>query len=208
MTPQTLIFIDGENLSIRYKEMLAAGRVSRPDNVWVADSFIWNQRVLEDHLWDIKRVSYYTSVVGDDLLVRSVRERIGGTGFTCITDRTTRTGQIVPFVRKKSSKSRKESICDIAITVDVMRSCYRDHADTIWIFSGDGDFVALINEVLHSGKRAYLSAFSSGLNEELPFMVDEFLPLDKHFFLSEQEVKDAAANVEAARAAAKEAALA
>lgn len=208
MLNQTLVFIDGENLALRYKEMLANGRVPRPDNVWVEDAFIWNQRVLEDHLWNIKRLSYYTSVVGDEPLVRKVREKIGGTGFKCLTDRSTsgssyRTGQIVPFVRKKSSKSRKESICDIAIAVDVMRACYRDHADTVWIFSGDGDFAALVNEVLHCGKCAYLSAFSSGLNDELPFMVDEFLPLDQHFFLSESEVVEAAANAAAAKAAAR-----
>lgn len=204
MLGQTLVFIDGENLSFRYKELLAAGRVPRPDNVWVADAFIWNQRVLEDHLWDIKRLSYYTSVVGDDPLVKSVRERVSGTTFNCTTERTAtsksfRSGQIVPFVRKKSSRSRKESICDIAIAVDVMRACYRDHADTIWIFSGDGDFVQLLTEVLHSGKRVYLSAFSSGLNDELRLVVDEFLPLDQHFFLSELEVQEAAAGAAAAQ---------
>lgn len=208
MLGQTLIFVDGENLALRYKEMLASGRVPRPDNVWVADSFVWNQRVLNFHLWNVKRLSYYTSVVGDDLQVQSVRERIAGTQFTCTTDRALdrksfRTGQIVPFVRKKSSKSRKESICDIAIAVDVMRACHRDHADTIWIFSGDGDFAPLVNEVLHSGKCAYLSAFSSGLNGELPYMVDEFLTLDEHFFLSVQEVQEATANVAAAEAAVR-----
>ena len=213
MVPQTIIFIDGENLACRYKEMLATGHVPRADNVWVEDSFIWNQRVLEAHIWNIKRLSYYTSVVGDDPLVRKVREKIGGTSFKCNTDQSAnggsyRTGQIVPFVRKKSSKSRKESICDIAIAVDVMRACYRDHADTIWIFSGDGDFAALVNEVLHAGKCAYLSAFSSGLNDELPFMVDEFLPLDQHFFLSDKEVEEAAANVASAKAAAQEASAA
>ena len=209
MLAQTLVFIDGENLAIRYKEMLANGRVPRPGNVWVEDSFIWNQRVLEDQMWNIKRISYYTSVVGDDPLVRKVREKIGGTSFKCATSgNSSKTGQIVPFVRKKPSKSRKESICDIAIAVDVMRACYRDHADTVWIFSGDGDFAVLVNEVLHSGKCAYLSAFSSGLNDELSFMVDEFLPLDQHFFLSEKEVQDDAANVAAAKAAAQEASAA
>lgn len=210
MLAQTLVFIDGENLAFRYKEMLANGRVPRPENVWIEDSFVWNQRVLEDHMWNIKRLSYYTSVVGDDPLVRKLRERIGATSFRCTTELSTsgnsyRTGQIVPFVRKKTSKSRKESICDISIAVDVMRACYRDHADTIWILSGDGDFAVLINEALHSGKCVYLSAFSSGMNEELPFMVDEFLPLDKHFFLSEQEIEDAAANVAAAEAATRQA---
>ena len=199
----TLIFVDGENLVFRYKEMLASGRVPRPDNVYIPDCFIWNQRVLNDHIWKIKRLSYYTSAVGDDDYIRDVRQRISATQFICTTERTahataTRNGQIVPFVRKKTARSRKESICDIAISVDVMRACYRDHAETVWIFSGDGDFVQLVNEVVHSGKCVYVSAFSSGLNEELRLVVDEFLLLDNHFFLSAEEV----ATAEAAAAAA------
>lgn len=199
----TLVFVDGENLAMRYKEMLALGHIPRPDNIYVEDAFIWNNRVFDHSIWRIKRLAYYTSVVGDDAHVRSIRELIAATRFTCITDRDhqierSRTGQIVPFVRKKSAKSRKESICDIAIAVDVMRACYRDHADTIWLFSGDGDFIQLIEEVVHAGKCAYVSAFSSGQNDELRFVVDEFISLDECFFLSKEEIEAA----EQAKAAA------
>lgn len=198
---QTLIFVDGENLVFRYEEMLNAGHIPRPDNIYIPGCFIWNQSVLNDHLWRIKRLSYYTSVVGDDNRVTLVRKEISATQFVCTTNNTreivsTATGQIIPFVRKKSSRSRKESIYDIAIAVDVMRACYRDHAETVWIFSGDGDFVQLLEEVVHSGKRAYVSAFSSGFNEELRYVVDEFLPLEKYFFLSPEEA--AAATLTAA----------
>lgn len=198
---QTLIFVDGENIVFRYEEMVKEGHIPRPDNIHIPGCFVWNQRVLNDHLWRIKRLSYYTSVVGDDDRVRTVRQKISATQFVCITGRTLEiesnmTGQIIPFVRKKSNRSRKESICDIAIAVDVMRACYRDHAETVWIFSGDGDFVQLLEEVVHSGKRAYVSAFSSGFNEELRYVVDEFLPLEKYFFLSPEEA--AAATLTAA----------
>lgn len=197
MTAQkTLVFIHGENLSLRYKELVASGNVPRPDNVLIQDCFVWNQRVLDDHIWGIKRISYYTSLVGDDVLVKSVREQIARTTYRCTTAKTDksefiRTGQIVPFIRKKTTRSRKESICDVAIAVDVMRACYRDHAEVIWIFSGDGDFIQLIEEVVHSGKVAYVSAFSSGLNPDLPIVVDDFLSLDKYFFLSEAEIAQA-----------------
>lgn len=192
-TGSTLVFVDGENLTFRYKEMLNAGRIPRPDNVWINDCFIWNQRVFDDQIWTIKRLAYYTSVVGDDVHVREIREKIAGTRFICTTRRrqgftSTRDGQIVPFVRKKNAKSKKESVCDIAIAVDVMRACYRDHADTVWIFSGDGDFIQLVEEVVHAGKTAYVSAFSSGLSSELRLVVDEFISLDKYFFLSEEEI--------------------
>ena len=197
----TQIFVDGENLDFRYQEMLAAGHVPRPDNIHIKDCFVWNQRVLDKHVWSIKRLAYYTSVTGDDAYVRDVRAQIAATCFSCVMGHvagtTIRTGQIMPFVRKKSGKSRKESVCDIAIAVDVMRSCYRDHAEIIWLFSGDGDFLQLLHEVVHSGKCAYLSALSSGQNDELRFVVDEFLPLDMHFFLTEEEVAEAKAVAEA-----------
>lgn len=88
----TLIFVDGENLAIRYKEMLNAGKVPRPDNKYIEDCFVWNQRVLNDNTWNIKRVSYYTSVVGDDAHVRSVREFIAGVTFKCETTELSYTG--------------------------------------------------------------------------------------------------------------------
>lgn len=188
---ECLIFVDGENLVLRYQEMLAAGRQPLPDNIHIQDCFVWNQRVLNESMWNLKRISYYTSVTGDEARLREVREQISATKFHCKISPiggnfgagyTIRDGQIVPFVRKKSARSRKESICDIAITVDVMRACYRDHAKIVWLFTGDGDFLSLLSEVVHNGKSAYVSAFSSGLNGEIPFAVDEFILLDKFFF--------------------------
>lgn len=190
MLDETLIFVDGENLVFRYQEMLAAGRIPHRDTIHVQDCFVWNNRVLTDHMWNLKRISYHTSVIGDDDRVREVRNRIAQTVFECKTGliggqpltATTRTGQIVPFVRKKSNRNRKESVCDVALTVEILRACYRDHARIMWLFSGDGDFVPLLNEVVHSGKTAYVSALSSGLSEEIPLAVDEFLSLDKYLF--------------------------
>ena len=195
----TLVFIDGENLTLRYQEMLKAGRKPAIGNIHVQDAFVWNQSVLDSHFWNLNRVSYYTSVAGDELKLREVRKLIGGTAFTCKTGivttvlrsaPSTRTGQIVPFVRKKSARSRKESICDIQIAVDVLRACYRNHAKNIWIFTGDGDFLSLFEEVVHSGKRIYVSALSSGLSDEIPFAVDEFLPIDEYFFSPEDPTSD------------------
>ena len=188
---ESLIFVDGENLVLRYQEMIAAGRKPLADNVHIQDCFVWNQRVLNENNWNLKRISYYTSMTGDEARIREVREQISATKFHCKISRfggnfgaghTTRDGQIVPFVRKKSARSRKESICDITIAVDVMRACYRDHAKIVWLFTGDGDFLPLLSEVVHNGKSAYVSAFSSGLNGEIPFAVDEFILLDKFFF--------------------------
>jgi uncharacterized LabA/DUF88 family protein len=162
--------------------MLSEGRKPRAENVVIGEAFAWTNRIFLAENWNIRRVSYYTSLCGDDDAVTNLRRAISTTTYNCDLGEMRRSGQLIPFVRKKSAKSKKESICDIAIAVDVMRACYRDHASNIWILSGDGDFVQLFNEVVHSGKQIYAAAFSSGLNEEIPLVVDEFICLDDLFF--------------------------
>jgi len=188
MADDTLIFVDGENISSRYHAMVKAGHKPLSDNIIIGESFVWNHRILKAHVWNLKRLSYYTSVEGDDPKILAVRKEISAIAYRTQTGEgvgsnfLVRSGQIIPFIRKKNSRSHKESFCDIAIAVDVMRACYRDHAQTILILSGDGDFIQLFQEVVHSGKIVYASAFSSGLCPEIPLVVDEFILLDDYFF--------------------------
>ncbi len=189
---QTLVFIDGENIWSHYKEMVLAGKIPKSDNVIIEDCFVWNQSILEDHLWNIRRISYYTSLFGGVEKIRDVRERIADVSFTCTVDTVQgsarsssylqRTGQITPVVIRQNLRSNKAKFCDLAIAVDVMRACYQNHAGTFWIFSGDHDFLKLFNEIVHNGKYVCVSAFTTGLDEELKFAVDEFIPLDDYFF--------------------------
>lgn len=188
-----LVFVDGENLVVRYEAMLKSGRRPHPDTRHIPGCFVWNDRVFQTALWDVRRVSYHTSTVGDDVRIEEIRRSIGGTQFCATISQHyhPRTGQIVaknrklqivPFVRKRRSNGNKESVCDVALAVDILRACYRDHARGVWLFSGDGDFVPLLQEVVHSGKSAYASAFSSGLNDEIKLIVDEFIAIDDLFF--------------------------
>jgi len=71
---------------------------------------------------------------------------------------------------------------DIQIIIDVMRHTFSQSYDVIYLFSGDGDYLPLIEEVMRQGKQVYISAFSSGLNEKLISRVDMFTPLDEDFF--------------------------
>jgi hypothetical protein len=45
----TLIFVEGENLALRYKEMLDAYSIPHPDNLYNENCFAWNQRIINDH---------------------------------------------------------------------------------------------------------------------------------------------------------------
>lgn len=196
----TMLFVDGENLWLRYQAMCSVGFKPWPDNIIIGNCFVWNHRILANAYWNLRRISYHTSMYGGDEELREVREAIAKVRWQVSVDAkpamtrmmdSVYSSQMVPVVRKKSRKSNKESICDIAITVDVMRACYRDHAQTIFVISGDGDFCKLFEEVMHSGKTAYAGALSNGLHPSIPISVDEFFNLDGCFFdLTPQLIED------------------
>lgn len=185
------IFVDGENISTRYHEMVKQGRKPKKSNVLIEKCFVWSQSILEDQLWDLKRINYYTSITGSEDKISEIEKSISSVKYNCKTQQIftpkdgtlfhTAHGRMIPCVSKRNGNN-KESICDIALAVDVLRSCYRDHVDKVWIMSGDGDFLSLYKEVMHSGKQAIVSAFSSGLNPKVPMYVDEFFSLDEFFF--------------------------
>lgn len=97
--------------------------------------------------------------------------------------------QLTPRVFKKSNQSHKSRLVDINIAIDIMRHAYTGAIDVVYLFSGDGDFSELVEEVARSGKRICVAAFSSGLDSSLPVMADRFYDLDQLYF--ETEAADA-----------------
>jgi hypothetical protein len=83
----TLIFVEVENLALRCKEILDADRIPHPDSLYNDNCFVWNQRILNDHMWNFKRLSFCTSIAGDDIRMKQVRQCIAYTRYICISDR-------------------------------------------------------------------------------------------------------------------------
>jgi uncharacterized LabA/DUF88 family protein len=52
----------------------------------------------------------------------------------------------------------------------------------VYLVTGAGDYIPLIEEVMRNGKQVYLAALSEGLNKALPNSVDKFYNLDDAFF--------------------------
>ena len=189
---KTLIIVDGENLSLRYADMLSKGQIPREETIALGNYFVWSPKVFGSWLWNVLRVSYHTSIVGDDDAVHNARRSIGSVQYKCrsraiaLHDNKqmfmTSEGRVVPSVRKRSSRTRKESICDTAIAVEALRASYRDQAQKIVVLSGDGDFLPLYQELMHSGREVIVGALSSGLHPEIPVCVDSFFDLDPIFF--------------------------
>lgn len=186
--PRSILFVDGENLTLRYQALLTAGLKPRQNVLHLQDVFVWHPKLTGNSDFELRkvvRVCYYTSVVGDDQQVRDVRRKLAEVRFTTIADDGGMSGQIVPIVFKKPSKSQKTRNVDIQIVIDVMRFAFTDEIDRVYLASGDGDYLPLIQEVMRRGKQVELLAFSSGLSSVLPYSVDSFYNLDPVFFRSD-----------------------
>ena len=181
--PRSILFLDGENLVLRYQDMVAAG--AKPDSrvIHIPDVFVWHPNVIRWHeLRKVIRVGCYTSVVGDDTKVAEVQKAIAKTTYWSSADDGAMHGQIVPIVFKKPARSQKTRNVDIQIVIDVMRYAFTDEVDRLYLASGDGDYLPLLTEVMRRGKQVEVLAFSSGLNEKLTYSVDRFVGLDEIFF--------------------------
>jgi uncharacterized LabA/DUF88 family protein len=183
---RVMAFADGENLVFRYQELLKSKRLPNTQVVvHEPDAFVWSSQVT---LWtdmDLLRVTYYTSVVGDDQRVAQVEQRIANTRFSCRASGAGYTGsaQLIPRVHKKPAASRKTKVVDVDITMDVMRAAVDLPVDGIYLLTGDGDYLPLVREITRrTSKQVYLGAFSSGLADELRSSVDNFVELDGMFF--------------------------
>jgi uncharacterized LabA/DUF88 family protein len=177
---RAMIFIDGENLVFRYQDMLKNGKKPNPNTKHQPDTFIWHEHLSGTVQARVVRVGYYTSVVGDDLLLQNVRAALAAIEAPRLRMTSI---QVCPFVYKRPSKSQKNKIVDVNLTIDVLRHTYQGDVDIVCLVSGDGDYLPLIKEVMRHGKQVHVFAFSSGLAEELRYTADHFQLLDQWFFL-------------------------
>jgi uncharacterized LabA/DUF88 family protein len=185
---RSMLFVDGENLTIRFQEMEKAGRTRKTSVSHQQDAYVWSPQVtksLYDGLDNVVRVHYYTSATGDEVAITNLHDDISKLGYTSPSAHGHNFGQLVPLVFKKLNRSKKTRNVDIHIIIDVMRYAFNDSIDRIYLASGDGDYLPLIQEVMRRGKQVELLAFSSGLNPALKRSVDRFHLLDDKFFLED-----------------------
>src|ERR1043166_2840948 len=174
-----IALVDGENLVFRYQEMLS-NRKRHSNTEYIEDVFVWHQYMGVAMGWSLLRVNYYTSATGSEDRIAALEKQISGVAVP-------RSGeapcQICPRVFKKPAKSQKTKIVDISIALDALRHSYHRDVEAIWLFSGDGDYLPLIKDIMRNGTQVWLGAFSSGLNPALPPSVDRFVDLDQWFFV-------------------------
>ncbi|MFQ6028863.1 MAG: NYN domain-containing protein [Dehalococcoidia bacterium] len=177
-----MAFIDGENLVMRYQDMVKRGKAPKPhpEMLHLQDVCLWHPGSFKPQTHDVIRATYYTYVVGDDPKVAEVEDAIKQLGFQSNLG-TQRVFTLYPKVFKKPRGCKAKGV-DIQMTVDILTHTYQDNVDVIYLLSGDGDYIPLIEEVMRMGKQVYVAAFSSGLNSKLKTVADEFALLDEIYF--------------------------
>jgi uncharacterized LabA/DUF88 family protein len=160
-----MVFVDGENLSIRWKNQL--GNVATPSHVkFEPDVFVWSEYLnMQRHLHcNIIRRHYYTSAFGDpDALDR-------------ISDQLKQLGLESPhvFPRNKSKGSKR---VDITLSVDMLTHAYQKNYDAAVLVAGDEDYVPLVNAVKNAGRRVFLWFVNDGLSPQLKRSVDYYFDI-------------------------------
>jgi uncharacterized LabA/DUF88 family protein len=176
-----MFFIDGENLAIRYQDMIKDGYVPQPGVSHLPDIYAWanNITVPITPETQIVRAYYYTSVYGDDIKIQSAASALKDIHIQA-TSGGAKT--LYPVFFKKRRKDEKAKSVDISLTVDVLSHIHQNNIDTVCLFSGDGDFAPVLEEAIRYGKRVFVGALSKGLSPTLRGLADEYIYLDACFF--------------------------
>lgn len=201
---RVMAFIDGENLTARYEEMVEAGWRTKSSRIGASAGFrfahekgrfVWNPETVQQmYLGDVLgRAHYYSTFVGAIPELEAFSARIGecyaaewpvNKGFATPKHPI----RLIPKVFKKEGRSKKTKSVDINICVDIMEYVKNDALDAIYLVSGDADYRPLIEAVMRAGKRVYVAAFSSGVGNGLANLPDRFIDLDEIYFNGKSEL--------------------
>jgi hypothetical protein len=76
-----MVFIDGENLTLRYQDMQASGRIPHANVVHKKDTFVWRGGTIKLDLNLVLRATYYTYAFGSEEQVEIIRNHLKGISF-------------------------------------------------------------------------------------------------------------------------------
>lgn len=185
--PQSIILIDGENLVLRYQDMVSRGaRVKeslRTELQHVPGVYIWHHYLIGMPVPAmVIRCLYYTSAVGDEPRIREINSTMRRSIYAFGHEGSYAWRALVPRVFKKENGSRSSKRVDIQICIDALTCADQGGIEEVFLFTGDGDFLPLIHELMRRNIRVNLCAFSSGCSEDIKTAGDTFTSLDDRLF--------------------------
>lgn len=170
---KVMVFIDGENLAIRYKKKLEElNMAAAPAHVSLqADVYVWSTRLnMYGFTSELIRKYYYTSVQGDHDKVVETEEKLKALHIEC------------PRVFKKAKGTRGSKRVDITLATDMLTHAFRKNYDIAILVAGDEDYVPLAEAVMSEGRRVILWFIDNGLSPVLRRKVDYYCDIGEILF--------------------------
>jgi uncharacterized LabA/DUF88 family protein len=160
-----MMFVDGENLAIRYGEMLGTDTL-QPHVQYLKNVFVWSHHANADNhiACEIIRRYYYTAVQGDEHEIEAVEEKLKALGIQA------------PRVFKKA-RGRPSKRVDISLAADMLSHAHRKNFDLAILVGGDEDYVPLIHAVMAEGRRVVVWSLESGLSPALARAADHLFDI-------------------------------
>ena len=158
---RTMVFVDGENLAIRYRAALD-GRPLPSHVQYDPDVLVWSPYAnIPPAVVEVVRTYYYTSVGQDEPRRREVEDRLKGLGI----------GAPRVFPKEKGKRSKR---VDISLATDMLSHAHRGHYDVAILVAGDEDYVPLVQAVMAEGRRVVVWFFANGLSRDLRLAADHY----------------------------------
>jgi len=168
---KAMMFVDGENLAIRYGSMLQARtHPVSSDHLHISNVAVWSTNLNPtQNTPAMIRKYYYTAVQGDHPKVNEVELNLKEFGIE------------TPRVFKKE-KGKPSKRVDITLAIDMLTHAADKHYDIAILVAGDEDYVPLVEAVQRKGTRVGLGFLSDGLSPALRHAADFFMDLDPFLF--------------------------
>lgn len=168
---RAMIFVDGENLAIRYGNVLKQGREPHKDGVvYVPGVIVWSSHLNPDKSTPaVMRKYYYTAVQGDQPALVDIEKQLKDIGIE------------TPRVFKKD-KGKGSKRVDITLATDMLLHATRKHYDVAVLVAGDEDYVPLVRAVQGEGARVHVWFISDGLSPALQLAADSYLDIEPLLF--------------------------
>ncbi len=170
---RAMMFVDGENLTLRYKALL--GNTDPQSHVvYEPDVLVWSRfaNAANHTKCDIIRKYYYTCATGDNDSISQIEEKLKHVGIEA------------PRVFKKR-KGAPSKCVDISLATDMLTHAHRENYDIAILVTGDKDFLPLVQAVMAQGSRVVLWFFEEALSKALKHEVDHYFDLSRFFFKDE-----------------------
>lgn len=169
---KTMVFVDGENLAIRYADELKVRKIGSIASVqYLKNVYVWSNRFYGQLHRNAKtiRIHYYTSVQGDRVRLDEVTAQL----------RNLRIEQPSVFAKKSGHRSKR---VDISLATDMLLHAARRNYESAVLVAGDEDYVPLVRAVKAEGCRVFLWFIENGLSPILEQSVDRFFNIEDYLF--------------------------